>query len=124
MAKGLNTLNRYSGLAFLSSQGVGGDYLARVRDDRNRSLESIYRLAGAWLSIFEVERLHADALGGSLPRAEITFRDEAQEALVKLAVIESTALLPSVAEPTEEEIQTYFEEVLRPIAVRTYTATG
>ena len=97
-------------VAFLSSQGVGGEYLARVRDDLNRSLESIYRLAGAWLSIFEVERLHADALGGSLPRAEIAFRDEAQEALVKLAVIESTALLPSVAEPTEEEIQAYFEE--------------
>lgn len=103
-------VGRQQVVAFLSSQGVGGDYLARVRDDRNRSLESIYRLAGAWLSIFEVERLHADALGGSLPRAEIAFRDEAQEALVKLAVIESTALLPSVAEPTEEEIQAYFEE--------------
>ena len=97
-------------VAFLGSQGIGGNYLARVRDDSNRSLESIYRLAGAWLSIFEVERLHADALGGSVPRAEIAFRDEAQEALVKLAVIESTALLPSVAEPTEEEIQAYFEE--------------
>jgi hypothetical protein len=97
-------------VALLGSQGIGGNYLARVRDDSNRSLDSIYRLAGAWLSIFKVEQIHAGALGGSLPRAEIAYRDEAQEALVKLAVIESTAFLPSVAEPTEEEIQAYFEE--------------
>ena len=103
-------VGRQQVVAFLDSQGVGGKYLARVRDDSNRSLESIYRLTGAWLSIFEVERLHGDALGVSLPRAEIAFRDQAQEALVKLAVIESTAFLPSVAEPTEEEVQAYFEE--------------
>jgi len=103
-------VGRQQVVEFLGRQGVGGDYLARVRDDSNSSLESIYRLAGAWLSIFEVERLHADALGGSRPRAEIAYRDQTQEALVKFTVVESTAFLPSVAEPTEEEIQAYFEE--------------
>jgi len=94
----------------LQRGGVTPQQLADVRDRSRLSLESLYDLVGQWLAVYEVVQLQADALGDSVPRIELAFRDRNQEATVQLSVIETRAFLPRVSEPTEEELQAYFDE--------------
>lgn len=74
-----------------------------------RSYNSIYDIIGEWLAVEELVRSQTETLGESLPRAELAYRNQQQQATVKLSVLDSKAFLPAVPEPTEEELQKFFE---------------
>lgn len=103
-------ISRAQAQEMLARAGVGGDRLAEVRDQFSRSLDSIYDTVGQWLAVDIVVRMQMETLHDSLPRMELAYRNETQEALVKLSIIDSEAFLPLVAEPSDEELQKFFEE--------------
>lgn len=84
--------------------------LALLQRQTNMSYASMYELIGEWLAVQELILTQADAIGNSLPRAEHAFRDSKEEAVIKLSVIDSRALVSKVPEPSEEELAALFEE--------------
>ncbi|MBU0638885.1 MAG: SurA N-terminal domain-containing protein [Planctomycetes bacterium] len=96
--------------ATLGSLPNSGVMLAAIRDRYGRSLDSIYDVVGEWLAIRRAAGYQVAVLGESRPRVELAYRDQMQEAVVKLAVLESKAFLASVPEATPAEVAEYFEQ--------------
>jgi hypothetical protein len=86
------------------------EMLAIVQRQTGQSYDSMYDIVGQWLAVRELVITQAEALGNSLPRAERQFRDNQQEAVVRLAVLDSRAFVPLVPEPDAAELQAFFEE--------------
>ena len=84
--------------------------LAALQQQTGRSFNAMYDVAGEWLAVDQLVRSQADAFGNSVPRAELAFRDQRQQAEIVLSVLDSRAFVAMVAEPTEEELQAFFEE--------------
>lgn len=76
-----------------------------------RSLNSIYDTLGRVRAAMVMADQQARAsIGTSLPQLEQFYRDQNQEARVLVSVIDSKAFLREIAEPTEQELQTLFDE--------------
>ena len=84
--------------------------LDQLRRD-GRGLDSIYDSVCRVLAVSEYAQYqYAAATGVSLPELEEMYRNENQDARVLVSTIDANAFLDKVPEPTEEEIQAYFEE--------------
>lgn len=83
--------------------------LAGIQKSSRRSTEGLYDLIGRWLAVQKLLGIQEDAIGESAPRIEMAYRDATQKADVQVSVIDSRAFVNGVAEPTEEELQAFFE---------------
>lgn len=84
--------------------------LAALQQRYRRSYAQIYDIAGEWMAVLELASAQSLAMSESLPRVELAYRDRNQRAVVELSVIDAKAFLGQVPEPTEEELQAFFEE--------------
>lgn len=94
----------------LPALGITAERLAQLQQRTGGSYDSMFDVAGEWLAVLQLVSVQADALGESLPRAELAFRNQKEAADVKLSVLDARAFLSSVPEPTEDELQAFFEQ--------------
>ncbi|MGE0479725.1 MAG: hypothetical protein AB7Q17_04560 [Phycisphaerae bacterium] len=85
------------------------EMLERARAQSNRSLNNIYEVIGRSLATMEYAALQAAAGGESVPRQRLAFRNEKQNAVVKLAVIDARAWLDTLPEPDDAAVAALFE---------------
>ena len=96
--------------AFLASGGVTDDVLRNIQRSTHRSYDQIYDCIGRFLTIERLGQLQASAVTASLPRQELAYRDSGQQAVAQLSFINDKAFLRLVPEPTEEQLQAFFNE--------------
>lgn len=98
-------------IAALRQDPQAASVLSSIRDATGRSLNSIYAsVARVSAVMWLAGRQLAAATPVSLPQLEQAYRDQSQEAHVLVSIIDPEALLGHVARPTEEELQTHFDE--------------
>jgi hypothetical protein len=86
------------------------EVLRQIQRFTHRSYEQIYEVIGRWLAVDRLVVLQGSAITDSLPRLELDYRDRTQEAVTRVSVIADEAFLHLVAEPTEEELQAFFDQ--------------
>lgn len=87
--------------------------IQRLEDLRSRyhlSLDAIYGVLADWIAVMNYWQIQRDALGGSLPRAEVAYRNQRQEASVQISVLDAKAFLATIPEPTEQELTEFFQQ--------------
>ncbi len=94
----------------LRAAGVTNEDLRRVAQDAAMSYDRVYDTLGRWIAVWRLMFVQAAALTVSLPRAELAYRNEKQEAVATVSVLHAKAFLGRVPEPTEEELTRFFEE--------------
>jgi hypothetical protein len=106
-------VGREQAKATLAQMGRPVDQLEQsldfIQKSSRRTTGEVYDLLGRWLAVREVMRFQEQALDQSVPRTEVAYRDAKQQANVQLSVIDSRAFVHLMAEPTEEELQAFFE---------------
>lgn len=93
-----------------SSGQVTDEHLRRIQRDTRRSFKDIYGTMGRYFATQRLLGLQASAVVDTLPRQEASYRDQHQEAIAQLSVIEDKAFVRLVPEPTDAELQAFFEE--------------
>lgn len=84
--------------------------LAEARARYRRSLESIRGLVARYMAaMYRSNGLNGEAVTATTPRVERAYRDQTQEVVCKLSIIDAKALADTIGVPTEEEIQEEFE---------------
>ncbi|MCH8807540.1 MAG: hypothetical protein IH986_15845 [Planctomycetes bacterium] len=96
--------------ATLTRMGVSGQLLRDVGDTFSCSRDYLYEVIGSWMAVQRVQIMLASSVEASLPRLELAYRDQTQQAVVRMSVIDSNAFLTAVSDPSEEELAAYFEE--------------
>lgn len=94
----------------LSRAGVTNETLAAVRRNTSLGYRQIYEVIGRWMAVLTLLDAESEAVFSSLPREELAYRDQSQEAIARLALIDARAFVHRVPEPTEEELQAFFAE--------------
>lgn len=84
--------------------------LQQVQHRYGLSYAAMYDTIAEWLAVAVLAEVQAEALGESLPRAELAYRNEAQPAEAQISVIDSRGLLSAVPQPTEADLQAFFEQ--------------
>ncbi|MBL8879446.1 MAG: hypothetical protein JNG88_10035 [Phycisphaerales bacterium] len=84
--------------------------LDELRSRYHLSLDAIYGVIGDWLAVMNFWQIQRDALGASVPRAELAYRNQQQQASVALSVIDAKALISTIPDPTEAELAEFFEQ--------------
>jgi len=85
---------------------------------RSAFLDAIGKAAAAWMyAQYQFEA----SMGETMPQMETQFRDEVQQASVRVSVVNTDAFLQLAPEPTEEQIAAHFEEAKARDDVRTET---
>lgn len=84
--------------------------LKELQRASRRSYNEIYDAIGRWLAIDGLTARQATGLINTLPRQELAYRDRMQEADARLAIVDDKAFLAHVPEPTEEQLQAFFDE--------------
>ncbi|MEW6252409.1 MAG: hypothetical protein AB1716_17355 [Planctomycetota bacterium] len=95
--------------AYLTESGASEEALQSLQRQTGRSYDQIFDVLARWLAVERVLALQTAGLVDSLPRREAEYRDNRQEAAAKLSVIDDRAFVHKVPEPTEEQIQAFFE---------------
>lgn len=93
----------------LRRRQVPNEWIDQLRENRRRSLASIYESVGRFLACMAAATFHSSAARDSEPRLEDAYRLFHQKARVRLAVVESRALRSQVPPPSEEELAAFFE---------------
>ncbi len=94
----------------LRAAGVTNEALRQCARDASMSYDRVYDTLGRWMAVWRLMFVQGAALTVSLPRAELAYRDEKQEAVATVSVLHAKAFLGRVPEPTEEELARFFEE--------------
>lgn len=89
--------------------GISSAAIDQLRERSGLSLTSLYRSISDVYAAFLLFGLQTDAAAMSLPRIETVYRDAMQNAKVKLSVIQASALTDQVAEPSEAELEAFFQ---------------
>jgi hypothetical protein len=84
--------------------------LKAIQRSTRRSYDQIYDAIGRWLAIDRLQQFQAAGLIDTLPRQELQYRNTTQEATAQVALVDDKAFLAQVPEPTDEELQTFFDE--------------
>jgi len=84
--------------------------LKAIQRATRRSYDQVYDAVGRWLAVRRLRDLQADGLLNTLPREELAYRDRTQEASAQVSLIDDKAFLAQVPEPTEEQLQAFFDE--------------
>ena len=82
-------------------------YMQRVS---RRSLDQICDVLARWRALELLHGLQSSAIAVSLPREEVAYRDQNQQAVARVIALDDRAFLSLVPEPTEEQLQAFFEE--------------
>ncbi len=86
------------------------DRLELAQKRTGRSYPDLKQVAADWLAVQQLIMAQAEALGESLPRAELAFRDRNERADLDVVAIDARAFLSRVPEPSEDELQALFDE--------------
>jgi hypothetical protein len=84
--------------------------LKRIQQLTRRSYDQIYDAIGRWLAINRLGQFQASGLVDTLPRQELAYRNSTQEAGAQVVLIDDKAFVAQVPDPTEEELQSFFDE--------------
>ena len=95
---------------WLTQGGLTDQRLREIQRWSHRGYDQIYDIIGQWVAVQRLNTMQASALIDSLPRLEKTYRDGNQDAAAKLSVIDDNAFVKLVPEPSEEQLQTFFDE--------------
>jgi len=95
---------------WLGERRVPDATLQRIQQRTSYRYNRIYDVIGKWLAANRLAALQARGVCTSLPRQEIAYRDTTQKADVRISAINTRAFVHMVPEPTEEELQAFFEE--------------
>lgn len=93
----------------LTQQGVSDAALDQVRQRTRRSLDSIYEAIANYVTVVHAAQNVAMGVPESLPRVEVMYRDQFQEADVRVSLLDVRAFLDAVPQPTEQELQEFYE---------------
>jgi hypothetical protein len=85
------------------------EQLRRLNERLHMSYDDMYATIGEWVAINRLANVQTAALGTSLPRLKHQFATQRQDADVLTSVLLAEAFVDDVPEPTEEELQTFFE---------------
>ena len=96
--------------AQLRDMRVTDEQLETVRQIQERTLRSIFDSVGALQASLLLAQIQLASLGPSEPRLLAAYREQNQRADVEVAVIDAISLLPTIPQPTEEELAAFFEE--------------
>lgn len=83
--------------------------LRRLNERLHMSYDDMYAAIGEWIAINRLANVQTAALGTSLPRLKHQFATQRQEADVLASVLLAEAFIDDVPEPTDEELQAFFE---------------
>ncbi len=87
------------------------DPLMQQMQRRSRlSYDQIYSVIGRWMAVNRLLSAEGSALFDSIRRKKLAFRDQVQRADALVSVIDSRAFIDQVPEPTEEQLQAFFDE--------------
>ncbi len=92
------------------ASGPAAQRLNAVASRPNRSVDSLDDAIGDSMAVSLAFNVQCVAMISTQPRVEVAYRDQNEQAIVKLSVISSDAFLDQVADPTEEEIAALFQE--------------
>jgi hypothetical protein len=90
--------------------GISDERLRMVQNFAGCSYDTIYDIVGRWLAADRLRRFQTAALGKSLPREKVAYRNQNQQAIARLSLIPVDAFVDQIPEPTEEELAAFFEE--------------
>ena len=90
-------------------QGQAAVVLQGLQRSSRMSYDRIYEAFGRRDAVERLARLSACGLVDSLPRQELVYRDRTQQGVAECVVLDDKAFLHLVPEPTEEELQAFFE---------------
>lgn len=97
-------------VSMLKQAGRTDADLQQIQARSRWSYDQIYDAIGRLLAVQRLMSMHWLGVVRSLPREEAAYRDQNQEAVAQLSVIDSRAFVQALPEPTEEEAQAFFEE--------------
>ncbi len=90
--------------------GLTDEHLQNIQRAVHRSYNDIYDVIGRWLAVQRLIALQTSALVNSLPREQLAYRDRTEDVVAQLSIIDDRAFLHLVEEPSEEQLQAFFEE--------------
>ncbi len=94
----------------LIEAGVTDRVLNRLQRRTSRGYDEIFDIMGRWFAVQRLQGMQQRAVASSLVREEANYRAQTQEAETRIAVIDDDAFLDQLPEPTEEQLQAFFEE--------------
>lgn len=103
-------VSREQVLRLLSEGGFSAEMIDRPRRQLNMSLDATYDAIGELLSINMAASAQAVGIGDSEPRLRAAYRDQNQEAVVRLSILHAAVMAKSMPEPTAEALQAHFDE--------------
>lgn len=104
------TVSRDEVIRLLRESQVPPEHIEAIRTSTGRSLNAIYEAIGRVLAARTLFGYQMEvALGESLPRLEALYLRQNQNATVALSVLNSRAFLPQVEEPSDAELEEFFE---------------
>ncbi len=97
-------------ISLLRSGGFSDAAMSQLQQRFGVSYDRIYSVLGNWLSVSRLRGYQGQAIFESLPRQRLTYRNTSQLATAKLSTLEVRAFERLVPEPTEGQLQAFFEE--------------
>lgn len=90
-------------------QGQAAAALQELQRTTRMSYDRIFEAFGRRVAVERLARLAAGGLVDSLPRQELAYRDRTQQGVADCVALDDKAFLHLVPEPTEAELQAFFE---------------
>lgn len=97
-------------VSILRGGGVGDAILAEIQARHRVSYDHIYKVLANWMAVSRYRAYQTAAIFDSLPRQRLAYRNANQNATARISTIEVRAFERLVPEPTEEQLQAFFEE--------------
>lgn len=94
----------------LREMGVTDAVMAQMQRSSKLTYDQIYDVAGRWLAAERVFDLQTPGMSDSVPRQLVNYRELAQEAVVKVSLIDGHAFLAQLPPPTDEDLMPLFNE--------------
>ncbi len=96
--------------AVLQQSGNVNETLLQLQRAARRSPKQIRAAIARWLAMNRLSELLAAGVVDSLPRQEVAYRDSQQHADVQISVLDAKAFIPRVPEPSDEQLQEFFQQ--------------
>ena len=84
--------------------------LKRMQVTSRLGYDQIYDIIGRLVAVTRLLGVQVNGLYDSLPRQQLAYRDRVQEAVAQLSIIDCKAFVDQVGEPTEADLEAFFEE--------------
>jgi len=84
--------------------------LQSLQQSFGRSYNELYDSIGRGLAVQRLLEIQASALVSSLPRRELRYRNEQQQLVTKISLLDCHAFVSQVPEPNDADLQAFFDE--------------